>query len=280
MFRKCLTALGVCVLVCFSFYYTDSAVNIAIKNDPIMKEIIKVSKDYEKEAVDAILVNNNIIPGISGEVIDIDRSYESMKRYGEFNSSLLVFKEVVPSVNVTNNYDKYITSGNQNNMSVSLVFKVVNTNYIKDIIEILKSKETKAVFFLHESIFEENDEVLRLIFLSGNSIEFYSDDYTSLNIGKNNRILSAINMKKLNYCYTEYENNKVLDICSKEKIHTIIPSVITGASPYIEVKKNLNNGSIIMLNNSDNVIKELKPIINYIIQKGKKIVLLEELLEE
>jgi len=280
MFKKFLTALGVCVLVCFSFYYTESAVNIAIKNDPIMKEIIKVSKDYEKEAVDAILVNNNIIPGISGEVVDIDRSYESMKRYGEFNSSLLVFKEVIPSVNVTNNYDKYITSGNQNNMSVSLVFKVVNTNYIKDIIEVLEDKEVKAVFFLHESIFEDNDEILRLIFLSGNSIELYSDDYTSLSIGKNNRILSAINMKKLNYCYTEYENSKVLDICSKEKLHTIIPSVITGASPYMDVKKGVNNGSIIMLNNNASVVGELKAIINYIVQKGKKIELLEDLLAE
>jgi len=280
MLNKFLTVLGVGVLICFSFYYTDSAVNIAIRNDPIMKEIINVSLSYEKGAVDAVLLENNIIPGVCGEVIDIDKSYENMKRYGEFNSSLLVLKEVLPSVSVVNAYDKYIISGNSEKMNVSIIIKFLNTNYLEDIVEILKTKNIKANFFLDEKIFKENDELLRLIFLSGNDIDLYSNEYTSLNIGTNNRILSSVNMKNLKYCYTEYENDLLLDTCSNEKLYTIKPSIITDKTPYMDIKKGLESGSIIAFNNNSSVVRELNSIINYIMQKGYKVVLLEELLKE
>ena len=40
MFKKYTSYLGVLVLACFSFYYTDRAVDIVKRNDPIMKNIL------------------------------------------------------------------------------------------------------------------------------------------------------------------------------------------------------------------------------------------------
>ena len=99
-------------LICFSFYYTDSAVDIVKRNDPIMKEIKGVMKQYEEKSIDATLIDNNIIPGISGVKVDLDKSYEKMKKYGSFDEGLLVFSEVVPTISTSNTYDKYIIKGN------------------------------------------------------------------------------------------------------------------------------------------------------------------------
>ena len=97
MIKKFFSIIGVFALVCFSFYYTSLATTIIKNNDPIMKQIIKVSENYKEQPINAILVNNNITPGISGLEVDVDRSYESMKKYGSFNENLMVFKSLTPS---------------------------------------------------------------------------------------------------------------------------------------------------------------------------------------
>ena len=53
---------GVLVLVVFSFYYTDRAVDIIKRNDPIMKSILSEKEEYEVESVNAQIQDDTIIP--------------------------------------------------------------------------------------------------------------------------------------------------------------------------------------------------------------------------
>ena len=108
MFKKFFSIVGVMGLICFSFYYTHLATVVVKNNDPIMKKIINVSKTYTQKPVNATFSNNSIIPGVSGLEVDLDKSYESMKKYGAFNEDLVVLKSVTPLVSVSNIYDKYI----------------------------------------------------------------------------------------------------------------------------------------------------------------------------
>lgn len=280
--KNVFSILGVIALVCFSFYYTESAVNIVKRNDPIMKEIIKVSSEYEVEAVDAVLKNNNIIPGISGTRLDIDASYSNMKRLGEFNSGLLEFEEVVPSVSVTNNYDKFIINGNNSNSDVYIVVKMNNTSYIEEIIDILKETNTKITFFLDYEIVMKSSDVLALLNANNQAIEFLgkNNSYTKADILTIEETLTKINKNNGRFCYTEYENKEVLDVCSKSKLHTIIPTIITTKYPFSDVKERVANGAIIKLDNNSSTVRELKYIINYINQKGYKIKALNDLLNE
>ena len=85
MFKKFFSIVGVMGLICFSFYYTHLATVVVKNNDPIMKKIINVSKTYTQKPINATLSNNSIIPGVSGLEVDLDKSYESMKKYGSFN---------------------------------------------------------------------------------------------------------------------------------------------------------------------------------------------------
>ena len=65
-----------------------------------------------------------IIPGLSGRTIDVEKSYEKMKRYGNFLESLLEYKKVNPNISLTKNYDKYVISGNPKKNMVTLLFLV------------------------------------------------------------------------------------------------------------------------------------------------------------
>lgn len=69
------------------------------------------------------------------------------------------------------------------------------------------------------------------------------------------------------------ENNDTLSICNKKKMYVVIPSIV---GDYLDIKNNLTNGSIILLNDMNN----LDIIVKYINSKGYMIVPLEELLTE
>lgn len=280
MIKKFFSFMGVMALICFSFYYTDSAVDIVKRNDPIMKEIASVSKEYEQGAINAILMDNNIIPGISGVKVDLDKSYAKMKKYGSFDAGLLVFEEVVPTISTSNTYDKFIIKGNSNKQSISLIFKLKNTSYIDDILEILKDKDIKVTFFVTTDILYNDIDVLEKIYLNGHSIEILSSEYTKEEVKKVNKTMRALMGGKVHYCYSEIEDNNLINNCKNVKMHSIIPTIITSNFPYSDIKNHVTSGSIISLDNNINTIRELSPILNYLNQKGYKIVTLDELLEE
>lgn len=278
MMKKFFSFMGALALICFSFYYTDSAVEIVKRNDPIMKEITEVAKDYEESSQDAILINNNIIPGVSGVKVDIDRSYEKMKQYGSFDAGLLVFEEVTPTISTSNTYDKFIIKGNSSKQGISLIFKMNNTSYIDEILTILKEKDVKANFMITEDILSGDIDVVKKIYLNGHSIELLSSDYA--NIKKANKILKSLTGNKAKYCYSEEEDKDIIEVCEKNKMHSIIPTIITSNFPYNDIKNNVTSGSMISLTNNVGTVRELSSIINYLNQKGYKILLLEDLLDE
>lgn len=262
--------------MCFSFYYTDFAVNIIRNNDPIMKEIIRTKKNYEEKSTDAVFFDSDVVPGIKGMKVDVEKSYINMKKYGKFNDSLLVFEGDEPKVSINNIYDKYIKSGNKNSNRVSLVFKVMDDTNIEKIVDVLDSKNIKATFFIDKAIIDNSFDIIKLLNNSNHQIEYYSDTYAKKEVNKYKKKLN----QKLSFCYLEKENKNILTNCMNMKMHTIIPGIITNNYPYSDIKTNITNGDIVSLNTSKNTLRELKYIINYIKQHSYKIVKLNDLIKE
>lgn len=278
--KKMFSIIGTISLICFSFYYTDSAVDIIRKTDPIMKEIEEYSNNFGNTSIDSILVNNNIIPGIKGNIVDIDKSYNNMKRLGKFDKSLIVFEEVLPTNTITDNYDNYIIAGNATKSNVSIVVLMEDSSYIEEIIKILSQKNAIATFFVTSELLDDSDDLVSLILASGNKLELLDPIYEVKDVKKINLKKKLLSNESLNYCLTFTKNSSLLNNCKDNKLHTIIPTIYDENYPYTEVKNNLKNGSIIAFKNNQNTLRELNIIINYINQKGKKIILLEKLLEE
>lgn len=282
MLKKYISYLGVLVLACFSFYYTDRAVDIVKRNDPIMKDIVANSEKFYIDPVSAIINHDEIIIGMNGKKVNIDKSYQNMKKINSYNESMLVFDEVIPNVSIDSNYDKYIVNGNINFSRVALVFKIDDISYVDIINNILLNKNAVATFFVDGSVVENNmDKILELV-SNGNEIENlgYDGAYTLNKFGWTNNMISSLTNKDTKFCYTDYKNSNILDLCSSYKMHTIKPTISISNYPFSTVKKELGNGSIISFNLNDTTVKELATIISYIKQKGYDLVTLEQLINE
>ena len=272
----------VLLLGVFSFYYTDKVIDFFREKDPIMKTIKEEASLYEVDSVNAIIEDDNIIPGVSGKKVDYESSYQKMKKYGTYNESLTVFEEVEPIISVEDYYDKYISQGNGMRNDVSLVFVVDQNDNLDSVVSILDETDTKATFFIDGLWVENNNDKVVNLKNKNHEIEVLSYDgkydelYFSSSINLLNR-LASINPK---YCYAKYDQKEVLELCSKLKLHTIIPTVLTGNYPYSDVKKKLSKGAIISFDITSSTEIELPAIIQYIKQKGYTANTLDQLLSE
>lgn len=282
MLKKCISYLGVLVLACFSFYYTDRAVDIVKRNDPIMKSIVANSEKYLTDPMSAIINEDEITIGMNGRKVNIDKSYQNMKKINLYNESMLVFDEVIPYISINNNYDKYIISGNTTLNRVAIVFKVDDISYVDQVNDILLNKNIIATFFIDGSVVENNMSKVLELASNGNEIENlgYDGSYTISKFNWTNNMISSLTNNDTKFCYTDYKNSNILDLCSNYKMYTIKPTVSVSSYPFSTVKRKLGNGNIISFNLNDSIIKELPTIISYIKQKGYDMVTLQQLISE
>ena len=237
---------------------------------------------FELKAVNAIVENDELIPGINGLIIDVNKSYSNMKKNNKYDKSMYVFEEISPSISLNNRYDKYIISGNKAQNKVALIFKVNDIMDVDKVNTILLDKGVIATFFIDGGIIDGNLDVISELVKNKYEIENlgYNGNYTDEQLLWTNNLLSSITNTNPKYCYVDYKNNAVLNLCKKYNMYTIKPEISVSNYPFLTVKQSLTNGSIISFNASSEVIKELPSIISYIKQKGYDLVLLDELVSE
>lgn len=280
--KKFFQLLGLSSLICFSFFYTEKVGYVVREMDTLMEEIKENSKEFFIEPINAIIEGNNIIPGKYGKEVDIEQSYKEMKRINEYNEKMLVYKNIKPEISIKKNYDKYVISGSKLEQEVSIILLIQDSTDVKYLLSLAKSKNIKLNFFVESKWFQSNNDLLYEIIEQGHNIGNLGQngDYSTSTYIWMDTILKKIVKQKNNYCYLESENSEYLNICSLNKNYTIKPSIIVKSNPTNNVQKNIQNGSIISIEASKNVMAELNTTINYIQSKGYKIVSLNDLLDE
>lgn len=263
--KEIIKKIPLLILVCFSFFYTDRVLNFINSKSDLMMKIKSLENNYYVKEVNAITNDDTIIPGIKGKKVNINKSFDKMKEYNTFMEEYLVYDSIIPVVSTENNMDKYIISGNKSKKEVSLII-TVDTKNINKISQI----KNITLFINHDLLTIEN-----INNLNNNEIYTYGNNgkYDKEELVNDNTLINSLSNNKSKYCLVKEKNNDVINICKKNNMHTIIPNIIGN---YSDIKDNLNNGSIILLNNINNI----NSIIKYINSKGYKIVPLNILLEE
>ena len=280
--KKVIQVISVTLLMLFSFFYTNKSIELIRENDPIMKQIKETNMKYKVNPVNATIIGNKIIPGKSGKEIDYQKTYAKMKKYGTYNETLTVLKEIEPAVFVDDYYDKYIVQGNTERKNVSLVFKTDTISNLLSILNILNQKNIPATFFVDGLLLENNTSLFETMTQNNHELEIlsYDNKYDEIYFDSALNYLSSITKREGKYCYAEYDQKEVIELCSKLKLHTIIPTVKTTTMPYKEIKDKLYNSAIISLPLSTITEEQLPAIIDYIKQKGYTFLSLEALLSE
>lgn len=274
--KKTIKLLSILLILIVSIYITDSSIKKLREKDPIMKEIKNTKTKYNVDPVNATIENNTIIPGMYGREINYNESYNSMKEYGIYNESLTKLIDKKPKISIEDNYDKYILKGNSNHQSVAVIIKLTKETDIDKLINIIK--DTNITFFIDGTLLENNLNDIRKIANYEIEILSYNNKIDEIFFKTSISYLNQITKKKVKYCYTEEENDKLLNMCSKEKIHTIKINEVIKNHLYKEIKNNLENGKIFSIDTNN--YKELKTSIDYIKKRGYEIKYLECLLSE
>jgi len=270
---KYIKFLGLICLICFTFIYTEKIINVSINQDEIMIKLKEMEKNYKTNPIDAIIVNDTIIPGITGKSINIDTSYKEMKKIGYFEESLISYDILYPSVSIYNNYNKYIINGNTSNKEVSLIYIINSNKTFDNILNTVKNKNSTITFFIDSSFLNNNIDIINK--LKDYEIYNYGNKgiYTKDNLIVTNNIINNKSNNNSIYCLFLKKDINSLNNCSDMKMLSIIPSI---NGNYNDIKNKLNNGSIILINNT----KELSNIIDYIKNKGYTITTLSNIIKE
>ena len=271
------------ILIIFSIismYYTNICLNILKDNDPIMKQIKQNINKYKVIGEDAKIIGNKIIPGKYGKEIDLNKTYSKMKKYGTYNETLMVMKEVQPKNSIENIYTHYIEKGNSNDKSIALVFTIDNIESLTKLSSSLKNIKVPLTIFIDGTLLELNENITNS--LKDNEIELlsYNKEYDKNLFKTALSYLENLTNKKSKYCYSEKENEEILNLCKSLELHTIKPYLVINKDLFNNIKKNLSNSIIIKIDINDKNLSDLNSTIEYIKRKGYELKTIDELLSE
>ena len=119
--NKYFKIFGLIALLCFSFYYTDKIAKFMRSKDPIYASILASTDDKKVDSVNAVINQNNIVPGLTGVIVNVDKSFEKMKSLGFYSESKLVYDEVKPDVSLNDNLDKIVNKANGYKQGISFL---------------------------------------------------------------------------------------------------------------------------------------------------------------
>lgn len=277
--KKIFQIIGITFLTCFSFYYTDKMVELSKNKDPLMIEIVSKQDDFNTYKMESVIYDDYILSGTKGKVVDIKESYMKMKNLGKYNENLYVYKEELPNDLINNNLDKFIIGTNTDKQDLSLVFKVLSTNNIDKILNILSNNNIKATFFIDKKIIEQSPYIVNSIVKQGHYIGNYgyNNKYNNTDLNKTNKILKKYSNYDIKYCYTDEINYDTLNTCKNNKMNTIKPKYTYNNYLYDNIKKDLKKGNIYSLDTNNYIVNELDTMIKYIKQRGYSFKTLEEL---
>jgi len=272
--KKYLEYLGLLVLACFSFYYTEKVTKIMNSKDPIMINIEEYNKANSTSCKEGYITSDGVVLGVSGKAVDVEASYMEMQGYG-YDESLMVFEDITCKVNKENTTDKYIIKGNEAKNSVSIFININDGSLLKEIVGLADYKGVKINLITTGSVLETFKKEFEEIYASGHEIVYGGIDNNDLK--KYMSIVKEFNKKPAMYCI-DLGIKDTLAMCNNEKINSLKTNNIFTKDILLNTKKSLEKGEFLVYKENKNTVNELSATINYIVGKQIKIVNISEML--
>ena len=279
MFKNTIKLVSLFLLLLLSFIYTDKVFNEARSNDPLMKEVISYKRVHDVKPVEPKIKDDEMILGMSGLIINKEKSYKNMKEDDSFNKQKLVYDKAKPNTSIDKTYDYYITNGISKNM-VSIIFKVNNSTNVSELLSILAKTNVTVNFFIDGSYLEKNVETaFSMVNLNSEIYNLgYDNKYSKSMISVTNNLIESITLKDSLFCLNSAKHDNYKDICASKKMLTISPTLV---NPSItDLKKNLSKGVMIVYDLDEFDTSKFNFIINVIESRGYKIKGLSKLINE
>ncbi len=295
MQRKLLQIVGFIVILTVSLGFIGNpylpALNIDIQHisqtvskqqDSLYQEIVGKSDEYKIPAQDAEIHKVwKATPGYNGVEIDIEESYQRMKKKGVFDEKLLIYRQVKPKKHLEDLPAEPIYRGHPDKPMVSFLINVAWGNeYIPEMLDTLNKYHVKSTFFLEGRWVKENPEIAKMIVDAGHEIGNHSythPDMSKLSAGKireqiqkTNEVIKSITDVSPTWFAPPSGSfrDEVVKIADEYHMKTVMWSVDTidwqKPAPHVLVQRvmdKVHNGAIILMHPTSSTAQSLETLI-------------------
>ncbi|KAA6452419.1 polysaccharide deacetylase family protein [Bacillus atrophaeus] len=277
------------------------AVTVTASRDPLYEELLQKAPQYEVKAQNARIDKIwKSIPGYNGLKVDIKKSYEQMKKNGEFQENDLVYEQVKPKIHLDSLQPEPIYKGHPDKPMVAFLINVAWGNeYLEKMLPVLQQHHVKATFFLEGNWVKNNPELAKKIANEGHEIGNHSynhPDMSKLTTGRiseqlgktNEQIEKTLDIKPKWFAPPSGSFRKaVVDIAAEKGMGTVMWTVDTidwqKPAPSVlqtRVISKIHNGAMILMHPTDPTSQSLEALITKIKEKGYALGTVTELMDE
>ncbi|SEQ56795.1 polysaccharide deacetylase family sporulation protein PdaB [Virgibacillus subterraneus] len=279
-----------------TFSYTVSK-----SEESLLQKIRTKSTKYRKPPENAIIDKVwKKTPGLNGIRVDVNKSYEQMKKGGVFDETLLVYEQIPPNITYKELPAAPTYRGHPEKDMVSFLINVSwGDEYIPSILNVLKKHNVKATFFIEGKWAQENADFVKMIDEQGHVIGNHAYNHPDMSrlskkqiteqINRTNEILKAITDNKPKWLAppSGSYNDQVVKIAHEMNMETILWSVdtIDWKNPSVSVmmnrvNNNIHPGATVLMHPTSSTAQGLDSLIVNIKEKGYKIGTITSLMNE
>lgn len=274
----------------------------AVNNEnALYQEIKEKSVTYNEEPQDAYIDRVwKKTPGRNGRQVDIDSSFERMKKGGKFQEDLLVYEQIKPKTSMEDLPAAPIYRGHPEKQMVSFLINVSwGTEHVPTILTILKENKVKATFFIEGQWAKEHVDYVKMIQEQGHTIgnhAYNHPDMAKLSRGEilrqiqdTNKVLHAITGENPKWFAPPSGSfsDQVIVVADGLKMNTILWTVdtIDWKNPSVNVMMKrvmgkIHPGATILMHPTTSIVNGLPSLIKAIKDQGYQIGTIDKLLSE
>lgn len=271
------------------------------QQDPLYDEIAARAESYMEPALDARIDRVwKAVPGYNGIEVDVEASYDKMKKLEAFDESRLVFQETSPNVHLNDLPPSGIYKGNEKKPMVTFLVNVAWGNeFLPEMLKTLKKYDLHTTFFLDGSWVKKNPNLAMMLYEEGHEIgnhAYSHPDMSKLTVArideelmKTNQVIEAtidVTPKWFAPPSGSY-NQTVVEQATKQGMKTVLWSVDTvdwkkpdSKEMVDRVLGKVHNGAMILMHPTKPTAEGLESLIIGIQEKGYRIGTVSELLSE
>ncbi|MCR6111070.1 polysaccharide deacetylase family protein [Bacillus sp. A301a_S52] len=271
------------------------------EESPLYMEILRVKQEYEDSPINARIDPVwKAVPGYNGREVDVQKSYENMKKRGDFQEEALVFKEISPEITLKDLPPSPIYRGNPDKPMVGFMVNVAwGNDHLPDILKTFKENNVKATFFLDGSWVKNNSNLAMMIKEEGHEIGNHAYSHPDMKrlaresirdeiIRTNEVIDAALNEKPVWFAPPSGSfREDVVTVASELNMYTILWTVDTvdwknpsSAQMTQRVVNHAEPGSLILMHPTASSANGLEAMITGLKNKNLHIGKVSEVLSE
>ncbi|ALC84119.1 MULTISPECIES: polysaccharide deacetylase family protein [Bacillus] len=273
----------------------------AVSRNPLYLEISNEAGKYERKPQDAKVDQIwKAIPGYNGIKVNVEKSYQKMKKNGTFDKELLVYDQIKPRIHLNDLGSAPIYKGHPDKPMVTFLINVAWGNeYLEKMLPVLKKHQVKATFFLEGKWTKNNPELAKKIVKAGHEIGNHSYNHPDMSKLTKNRIAEQLTSTNSQIKETlgvtvkwfappsgSYRQD-VVEIASSKGMGTIMWTVDTidwrKPSPDVLINRVLSkvhNGAMILMHPTASSSRSLESLIIQLKKKGYSLGTVTDLMDE